>query len=108
MNYVATAKDKQEEDDEEDDDDIPEKGSPSHQQQKRRRTSPEAAEDSDQQLQSRLIEVLEKNSRMLTAQLEAQNLNCQLDRDLRKDQAKSLLDVLGKLADALGKIADKL
>ncbi|KAG6476930.1 hypothetical protein ZIOFF_066178 [Zingiber officinale] len=58
--------------------------------------------------QGRLIEVLERNSRMLTAQLEAQNLNCQLDRDLRKDQAKSLLDVLGKLADALGKIADKL
>ncbi|XP_074565179.1 trihelix transcription factor ASR3-like isoform X2 [Curcuma longa] len=110
----ATAKDNQEDDDDvddEEDDDIPEKGSPSqsHQGQKRRRTSPEAAaEDSDLQLQGRLIEVLERNSRMLTAQLEAQNLNCQLDRDLRKDQAKSLLDVLGKLADALGKIADKL
>ncbi|XP_042435307.1 trihelix transcription factor ASR3-like [Zingiber officinale] len=114
----ATPKNNQEEEEEEDeddndgdDDDIPEKGSPSHshQGQKRRRTWPEAAaEDSDLQLQGRLIEVLERNSRMLTAQLEAQNLNCQLDRDLRKDQAKSLLDVLGKLADALGKIADKL
>ncbi|KAG6523915.1 trihelix transcription factor ASR3-like [Zingiber officinale] len=98
----ATAKGKQE------GDDIPEKGSPSHQGLKRRRPSAEAAaKDSDLQ-GHRLIEVLERNSRMLTAQLEAQHLNCQLDRDQRKDQANALLNVLGKLADALGKIADKL
>ncbi|CAL9178554.1 unnamed protein product [Musa hybrid cultivar] len=95
----ATAKDKPQAEN-------PGKSSPSRGGQKRRRTSPDEAEDSD--LQSRLIEVLERNSRMLTAQLEAQNMNCQLDRDQRKDQANGLLAVLGKLADALGRIADKL
>ncbi|RWW47263.1 hypothetical protein BHE74_00046764 [Ensete ventricosum] len=85
----------------------PGKSSPSRGGQKRRRTSPDEAEE-DCDLQSRLIEVLERNSRMLTAQLEAQNMNCQLDRDQRKDQANGLLAVLGKLADALGRIADKL
>ncbi|RZR90746.1 hypothetical protein BHM03_00018693 [Ensete ventricosum] len=99
FNYAATTKDKQQ-------DYNPEKGSPSREGQKRRRTSPEGAEDND--LQNRLIKVLEMNSRMLTAQLEAQNINCQLDRDQRKDQTNSLLAVLGKLADALGRIADKL
>ncbi|CAL9094363.1 unnamed protein product, partial [Musa acuminata var. zebrina] len=99
FNYAATTKDKQQ-------DYNPEKGSPLREGQKRRRTSPEGAEDSD--LQNRLIKVLEMNSRMLTAQLEAQNINCQLDRDQRKDQTNSLLAVLGKLADALGRIADKL
>ncbi|KAG6503251.1 hypothetical protein ZIOFF_031975 [Zingiber officinale] len=82
------------------------KGSTSHEGQKRRRTSPEGAEDND--LQTRLIEILDRNSRMMIAQLEVQNLNCQLDRDERKDQTNGLLIVLGKLADALGKIADKL
>ncbi|CAL9119818.1 unnamed protein product [Musa textilis] len=95
----ATTKDKEQ-------DYNPEKGSPPREGQKRRRTSPEGTEDSD--LQNRLIKVLEMNSRMLTAQLEAQNINCQLDRDQRKDQTNSLLAVLGKLADALGRIADKL
>ncbi|XP_019708292.2 trihelix transcription factor ASR3 [Elaeis guineensis] len=83
-----------------------ENGSPSQEGQKRRRTSQDGAGDIN--LQSQLIEVLERNSRMLTAQLEAQNINCQLDRDQRKDQTNSLLSVLGKLADALGRIADKL
>ncbi|XP_029121842.1 trihelix transcription factor ASR3 [Elaeis guineensis] len=71
--------------------------------QKRKRTSKEGAGDTN-----KLIEVLERNSKILTAQLEAQNINCQLDRDQRKDQANSLLGVLNKLADALGRIADKL
>lgn len=83
-----------------------EKGSPSHEGHKRRRTSPEGEEDDD--LQTKLIEILERNNRMLTAQLKVQNLNFQLDRDERKDQTNGLLVVLGKLADALGKIADKL
>lgn len=99
--HAATTKGKQE------GDGILEKGSPSHQELKRRRPSTKATKDTD--LQShQLIEVLERNSRMLTTQLEAQHLNCQLDRDQRKDQANGLLNVLGKLADALEKIADKL
>lgn len=83
----------------------PEKVSTS-QGQKRRRILLEA--DGATPLQNHLIEVLEQNSKMLTAQFEAQNINCQLDRDLRKDHTASLVGVLGKLADALGKIADKL
>lgn len=59
-------------------------------------------------LQDQLIEVLERNGRMLSAQLEAQNTNFQLDREQRKDQADCLVAVLSKLADALGRIADKL
>ncbi|WOL01770.1 trihelix transcription factor ASR3 [Canna indica] len=95
----AMGKDKQQADN-------PERSSPLREGHKRRRTSPEAADDID--LQTRLIQVLEMNSRMMAAQLEAQNRNSQLDRDQRKDQANSFLIVLGKLADALGRIADKL
>nr|CAB3449882.1 unnamed protein product [Digitaria exilis] len=74
--------------------------------QKRPRTEEEAGETAD--LQSKLIEILDRNSRMVAAQLEAQNHNCELDREQRKDQANSLVLVLGRLADALGRIADKL
>jgi hypothetical protein len=45
---------------------------------------------------------------MVAAQLEAQNINLQLDRDQRKEQTDSLLVVLNKLADSVSKIADKL
>ncbi|XAR64334.1 hypothetical protein NMG60_11024636 [Bertholletia excelsa] len=58
--------------------------------------------------QYQLIEVIDKNGRMLSAQLDSHNTNCQLDREQRKDQADSLVAVLNKLADALGRIADKL
>ncbi|XP_058102920.1 trihelix transcription factor ASR3-like isoform X2 [Magnolia sinica] len=84
----------------------PEKGSASQEGRKRRRVSP--ACDGVPNLQDQLIEVLERNSKMLTTQLEAQNINCQLDRDQRKDHADGLIGVLSKLADALGRIADKL
>ncbi|XP_020106675.1 trihelix transcription factor ASR3 [Ananas comosus] len=72
---------------------------------KRKRASTDEGETN---VESQLIDVLERNSRMLSAQLEAQNLNSQLDREQRKDQTNSLLVILNKLADALGKIADKL
>ncbi|GLJ44679.1 hypothetical protein SUGI_0939360 [Cryptomeria japonica] len=74
--------------------------------QKRKRSSSEGESDSD--LRDQLLSVLERNSRVLTAHVEAQNMNCQLDRNQRKDHADSLIGVLGKLADALGRIADKL
>ncbi|XP_038985848.1 trihelix transcription factor ASR3-like [Phoenix dactylifera] len=82
------------------------KGSPPREGQKRKRTPEEG--EGDTSLQNQLIEVLERNCKMLAAQLEAQNINCQLDREQRKDQADSLLGVLNKLVDALGRIADKL
>uniref|UniRef100_A0A0A9EB02 Uncharacterized protein n=1 Tax=Arundo donax TaxID=35708 RepID=A0A0A9EB02_ARUDO len=75
--------------------------------QKRPRTDDETGEGTTD-LQSKLVEILDRNSRMVAAQLEAQNLNYQLDREQRKDQANSLVLVLGRLADALGRIADKL
>ncbi|KAK9117705.1 hypothetical protein Sjap_016652 [Stephania japonica] len=84
----------------------PEKASTAHEGQKRRRLSSDESQYNS--LQEKLIKVLDRNSRMLMAQLEAQNINCELDRDQRKDQANSLVAVLSKLADAVGRIADKL
>ncbi|XP_068656596.1 trihelix transcription factor ASR3-like isoform X2 [Aristolochia californica] len=85
----------------------PEKVSTSQEGRKRRRVSPEEVRPTNTQEQQ-LISVLEQNSRLLTAQLEAQNLNWQLDREQRKEQTDKLIGVLGRLADALGRIADKL
>ncbi|KAJ3675847.1 hypothetical protein LUZ60_004889 [Juncus effusus] len=80
---------------------------PSHEGHKRQRTSEEERDESANQTHE-LIQLLERNSRLVAAQLEAQNINSQLDRDERKNQTDSLLGVLNKLADSLGKIADKL
>uniref|UniRef100_A0A0D6QYM7 Myb-like domain-containing protein n=1 Tax=Araucaria cunninghamii TaxID=56994 RepID=A0A0D6QYM7_ARACU len=74
--------------------------------QKRKRSSSDVESDSD--LRDQLLSILERNSRILTAHMESQNMNYQLDRKQRKDHADSLIGVLGKLADALGQIADKL
>ncbi|KAJ8759346.1 hypothetical protein K2173_006866 [Erythroxylum novogranatense] len=83
----------------------PEMGSPSHEGRKRKRFEDEEEPVS---LHDRLIDVVDRNCRMLNAQLEAQNINIRLDREQRKNQADGMLAVLNKLADALGKIADKL
>lgn len=60
------------------------------------------------QAQDELIQVLERNGRVLSAQLDAYNLNHKLDREERKENTSSLVVVLNKLADAMGRIADKL
>ncbi|KAG8064278.1 hypothetical protein GUJ93_ZPchr0004g38731 [Zizania palustris] len=73
---------------------------------KRQRSDDTSGEAPD--VPGRLIEILDQSSQMVAAQLEAQNINCQLDREQRKDQVSSLLGVLGKMADALYRIADKL
>ncbi|KAI4336518.1 hypothetical protein L6164_015035 [Bauhinia variegata] len=83
----------------------PERGSTSEGVRKRKRLKTDGEEEN---LQSQLIDVLERNGKMLNTQLEAQNLNFQLDREQRKDHARDLVAVLDKLADALGRIADKL
>ncbi|KAK7295613.1 hypothetical protein RJT34_18524 [Clitoria ternatea] len=83
----------------------PEMGSTSDGGRKRKRF---AADEEEETLQSQLIDVLEKNGKMLRDQLEAQNLNFQLDRQQQKDTASNIVAVLDKLADALGRIADKL
>ncbi|KAG1327859.1 putative Trihelix transcription factor ASR3 [Cocos nucifera] len=69
----------------------------SSREQKRKRTSQEGAAGDTEKLLELLI-----------AQLVAQNINRQLDRDQREDEANSLLGVLNKIAEALGRIADKL
>ncbi|XP_020591388.1 trihelix transcription factor ASR3-like [Phalaenopsis equestris] len=83
------------------------KDSPKRENHKRRRTSDEDDEHSSG-LPSQIVELLDRNNRMLAAQLESQNVNTQLDREQRKDQVNGLLVVLNKLADAIGRIADKL
>ncbi|KAG5005594.1 hypothetical protein JHK82_029617 [Glycine max] len=83
----------------------PEMGSTSQGERKRKRLATDGEEET---LQYQLIDVLERNGKMLSAQLEAQNINFQLDREQRKDHASNLVAVLDKLADALGRIADKL
>lgn len=69
---------------------------------KRRRLSIDGSEDHN------WAKILERNSIMLSSQLESQNINYQLDRDQRKEQADSLLATLNKLTDALVRIANKL
>lgn len=64
--------------------------------------------DEDRDLKQQMLSILERNGQLLSAQVEAHNLNCQLDRNQRNEHAESLVGVLGKLADALGRIADKL
>ncbi|KAK6922471.1 Myb/SANT-like DNA-binding domain 4 [Dillenia turbinata] len=87
----------------------PEIGSTSQEGRKRKRTSAGADDDAEwNKVQDHLIEVLERNGRMLNAQLETQNTNSRLDREQRKDHAECLVAVLNKLADALGRIAEKL
>ena len=75
---------------------------------KRKRLSADGDEETNTTIQYQLMEVLERNSRMLSTQLEAQNNNFHLDREQRKDHVDSLVAVLDKLAGALGRIADKL
>ncbi|KAF7061549.1 hypothetical protein CFC21_068232 [Triticum aestivum] len=84
-------------------------GSPTLQQsgQKRQRTGNDS-EPRAEGIADKLLEILERNSQIMTAQLEAQNMNSERDREERREQANSLAVVLGRLADALGRIADKL
>ncbi|KAA8532219.1 hypothetical protein F0562_032256 [Nyssa sinensis] len=86
---------------------IPEIGTTSQEGRKRKRFATDR-DDETTTLPYQLIEALERNGRMLSAQLEAQNTNFQLDREQQRDHVGSLVAVLNKLADALGRIADKL
>ncbi|KAM1128700.1 hypothetical protein ACFX13_039317 [Malus domestica] len=73
---------------------------------KQRRVSTDESEHSNNIDQ--LVKVLERNSNMLSAQLEAHNINCHLEREQRKEQNNSILAALGKVTDVLARIADKL
>lgn len=73
---------------------------------KRMQLSSDDCEDSN--LGDQLIKVLERNGSMLNAQLEAQKINCELDRDQSKEHNESLVAALNKFTNALVRIADKL
>ncbi|KAL6969196.1 hypothetical protein U1Q18_028920 [Sarracenia purpurea var. burkii] len=85
----------------------PEKGDTSTEGRKRKRFDTDG-DGETYALQYQLIEVLERNSKMLSVHLEAQNNNLRLDREQRKDHMDSLVAALDKLAGAMGRIADKL
>ncbi|KAM1209408.1 hypothetical protein ACFX2I_015036 [Malus domestica] len=72
---------------------------------KQRRVS---TDESEHRNIAQLIKVLERNSNMLNAQLEAHNINCHFEREQRKEQNNSILAALGKVTDVLARIADKL
>ncbi|XP_059308382.1 trihelix transcription factor ASR3-like [Lycium ferocissimum] len=74
---------------------------------KRKRDESDTDEEASN-VQHHLVRALERNGKMVSSQLEAQNMHFQQDREQRKDHVDSLVAVLNKLADALGRIADKL
>lgn len=80
---------------------------PSARKKRKRPCNSPSAEESDE-FKSKLFSMLESNSRILSAHLEAQNFNSQMDRNQRKEHAESLVGVLGKLVDAVGRIAGRL
>ncbi|GLT60281.1 hypothetical protein SLA2020_330530 [Shorea laevis] len=55
-----------------------------------------------------LIKVLKRNGNLPNEQIQAQNTNCQQDRDQRKEHSESLVAAINKLTDALVRIADRL
>ncbi|CAH9129696.1 unnamed protein product [Cuscuta epithymum] len=75
---------------------------------KRKRSVMDEDEEESENLQHHLVKALERNGKLLSSQLEAQNAHLQLDREQRKDHVNSLISVLNKLSDALVRIADKL
>lgn len=82
-------------------------GSTSQEGRKRKRFGCDGDED-ETSLQSQLIDVLERNGKVLASHLDAQNTHFQLDREQRKYHTDSLVAVLSKLADALVRISEKL
>ncbi|CAL8993562.1 unnamed protein product [Prunus brigantina] len=85
---------------------IPEIGSTS-QDRKRKRFTVDVDEETSN-LQNQLIDVMERNGKVLSDYLHAQNSHSQLDREQRKEHSDSLIAVLNKLADAFMRIAEKL
>lgn len=73
---------------------------------KRQRLSSDGCEGMN--LNHKLIKVMEKNTLILNAQLDTQNMNSQLEREQQKGQSDQLVSALSKISDALTRIADKL
>lgn len=73
---------------------------------KRRRLSLDGCQDIN--LNHHLIKIIERNTNLLNAQLEAQRMNSQLEREQQKAYSDVLSSALSKISDALSRIADKL
>ncbi|EPS68238.1 hypothetical protein M569_06532, partial [Genlisea aurea] len=78
------------------------------QQGRKRKRYDSEGEKTTSNIEHRLVAALEKNGRLLSSQLEAQNSHLQLDREQRNEHFNGFLTVLNKLGDALSRIADKL
>lgn len=81
-------------------------GSTTQERWKRRRLSSCVSKETN--MGDLLFKVLERNNSMLNTQLEAQNINCQLDREQKKEHSDNLIAAMNKLTDALLRIANKL
>lgn len=75
---------------------------------KRKQNDSHADDEEARNVQHHLVRALDRNGKLVSSQLEAQNMHFEQDREQRKDHVNSLVAVLTKLADALGRIADKL
>ncbi|KAK4721435.1 hypothetical protein R3W88_011668 [Solanum pinnatisectum] len=75
---------------------------------KRKKNDSDADDEEARSVQHHLVRALERNGKLVSSQLEAQNMQFEHDREQRKDHVDNLVAVLTKLADALGRIADKL
>ncbi|WMV25014.1 hypothetical protein MTR67_018399 [Solanum verrucosum] len=75
---------------------------------KRKKSESDADDEEARSVQHHLVRALERNGKLVSSQLEAQNMQFEQDREQRKDHVDNLVAVLTKLADALGRIADKL
>ncbi|XP_055814636.1 trihelix transcription factor ASR3-like isoform X2 [Solanum dulcamara] len=75
---------------------------------KRKQNDLDADDEEARNVQHHLVRALERNGKLVSSQLEAQNMHFEQDREQRKGHVDNLVAVLTKLADALGRIADKL
>ncbi|KAJ4798567.1 Trihelix transcription factor GTL1-like protein [Rhynchospora pubera] len=88
-----------------------EQTSPKKEGSKRKRSKDLDAEEVQPEhfkLIKRLTETMERGTRLVAAQLEAQTIQLQIDRNQRKEQFDELLKAFNRLADGITKIAEKL
>ncbi|KAF3337125.1 trihelix transcription factor GT-2-like protein [Carex littledalei] len=92
-------------------DETPERTSPKKEGPKRKRSDDFCAGDvqtEDTKLIKRLTETIDRGTRLVAAQLEAQTMQTQMNSEQRKEQSDGFLKALNRLADGVMKIADKL
>ncbi|KAJ3678230.1 hypothetical protein LUZ60_002033 [Juncus effusus] len=83
------------------------KSSPQKEGLKRKRSHSFHTEEKEIRSTEKLIQTLERGTRLIAAQLDANNIQAQLDRDLRRQEMDKLLKVFNRIADSVEKIARK-